>query len=92
MVIDPTVAVDAIRLVDEDRNDSYGPPEENLQRIADMWSGYLNIPITKEDVSLMMVLLKISRSKAGYCRDNAVDGVAYFLIHDSMARYEHGHK
>lgn len=92
MVIDPTVAVDAIRLVDEDRNDSYGPPEENLQRIADMWAGYLNIPITKEDVSLMMVLLKISRSKAGYCRDNAVDGVAYFLIHDSMARYEHGHK
>ena len=91
-MIDPTVAVDAIRLVDEDRNDSYGPPEENLQRIADMWAGYLNIPITKEDVSLMMVLLKISRSKAGYCRDNAVDGVAYFLIHDSMARYEHGHK
>lgn len=92
MVIDPTVAVDAIRLVDEDRNDSYGPPEQNLQRIADMWAGYLNIPITKEDVSLMMVLLKISRSKAGYSRDNAVDGVAYFLIHDSMARYEHGHK
>ena len=91
-MIDPTVAVDAIRLVDEDRNDSYGPPEENLQRIAKMWSGYLGVPITKEDVSLMMVLLKISRSKAGYSRDNAVDGVAYFLIHDSMARYEHGHK
>lgn len=34
--IDPTVAVDAIRLVDEDRNDSYGPPEENLSRIAAM--------------------------------------------------------
>jgi len=92
VVIDPTVAVDAIRLVDEDRNDSYGPPEKNLQRIANMWAGYLGIPITKEDVSLMMVLLKISRSKAGYCRDNAVDGVAYFLIHDSMARYEHAHK
>ncbi len=92
MVIDPTVAVEAIRLVDEDRNDSYGPPEENLQRIANMWGGYLGIPITKEDVSLMMVLLKISRSKAGYSRDNAVDGVAYFLIHDSMARYEHGNK
>ena len=91
-MIDPTVAVDAIRLVDEDRNDSYGPPEQNLQRIAKMWSGYLGVPITKEDVSLMMVLLKISRSKAGYSRDNAVDGVAYFLIHDSMARYEHGHK
>jgi hypothetical protein len=86
-MVDPTVAVDAIRLVDEDRNDSYGPPEENLQRIAEMWSGYLGTTVTKEDVSLMMVLLKISRSKSGYARDNAVDGVAYFLIHDSMARY-----
>ena len=87
MVIDPTVAVDAIRLVDEDRQEAYGPPEENLQRIAEMWSGYLNTPVTKEDVSLMMVLLKISRCKAGYTRDNTVDGVAYFLLHDSMARY-----
>ena len=86
-MVDPLIAVEAINLIDEDRNDSYGPPEENLQRIADMWSGYLNVPVTKEDVSLMMVLVKISRSKAGYSRDNTVDGVAYFLIHDSMARY-----
>lgn len=88
MAIDPTVAVDAIRLVDEDRNEQYGPPEQNLQRIAEMWSSYLGHRVTKEDVALMMVLVKISRSKAGYSRDNAVDGVAYFLIHDSMARYE----
>jgi hypothetical protein len=86
-MVDPTVAVDAIRLVDEDRNDSYGPPEENLKRIAEMWSGYLDKTVTAQDVALMMVLVKISRSKAGYARDNAVDGVAYFLIHDSMARY-----
>ena len=88
MSIDPTVAVEAIRLVEYDRNDSYGPPEENIRRIADMWTGYLGFPVTAEDVALMMVLVKISRSKAGYSRDNAVDGVAYFLIHDSMARYE----
>jgi|TARA_R110000803_G_scaffold201528_3_gene266350 hypothetical protein len=86
-MVDNTVAEDAIRLVNEDRNDSYGSPEENLKRIAEMWSGYLGHEVTKEDVSLMMVLLKISRSKAGYARDNAVDGVAYFLIHDNMARY-----
>lgn len=86
--VDPTVAVDAIRLVDEDRNDSYGPPEENLSRIAAMWGAYIGADITAEDVALMMVLVKISRSKAGYSRDNAVDGVAYFLIHDSLARYE----
>lgn len=86
-MIDVTVANEAIRLVSEDRNDSYGPPEENLQRIAELWQGYLGHPVTKEDVALMMVLVKISRSRAGYSRDNAVDGVAYFLIHDGMARH-----
>jgi hypothetical protein len=85
-MIDVTVANEAVRLVAEDRNDTYGPPEENLQRIADLWSGYLGHGVTKEDVALMMVLVKISRSKAGYSRDNSVDGVAYFLIHDSLAK------
>jgi hypothetical protein len=89
-MIDPTVAVDAIRLVDEDRHDQYGSYQENLSRIAGMWGNYLNVPVSAEDVALMMVLVKISRSKAGYSRDNAVDGVAYFLIHDSMARYGDG--
>lgn len=86
--IDPTVAVDAINLVEGDRHDKYGSYEENLSRIAGLWENYLNVPVTEEDVALMMVLVKISRSKAGYSRDNAVDGVAYFLIHDSLARYE----
>lgn len=88
--IDPTIAVEAIRLVDEDRQDQYGPPDENLERIAKLWSNYLNVPVSAMDVALMMVLLKISRTKAGYARDNAVDGVAYFLIYDSMARYDNG--
>lgn len=88
--IDPTVAVDAIRLVDEDRNEQYGSPEENLGRIAEMWSGYTGTKLSAMDVALMMVLVKISRSKASYIRDTTVDGVAYFLMYDSMARYEHG--
>lgn len=87
---DPTVAVDAIRMVDEERYKQYGDPKKNLKRIADMWSGYLEHPVTPEDVAMMMVMVKISRSKSRYSRDNAVDGVAYLLIHDAMARYEHG--
>jgi hypothetical protein len=85
---DPTIAVDALRLVDEDRQEKYGNYDENLSRIAEMWSGFLGTDISAMDVALMMVLVKISRSKAGYARDNAVDGVAYFLIHDSLARYD----
>lgn len=80
--------MDALRLVDEDRREKYGDYEENLSRIAGMWSSYLGTDISAMDVALMMVLLKTSRAKAGYARDNAVDGVAYFLIHDSLARYD----
>lgn len=90
--IDPTVAVDAINLVDEKRDEQYGDYTENLGRIADMWSAFLGHEITAEDVSLMMVLVKISRSRASYLRDTTVDGVAYFLMYDSMARYSHGGK
>ena len=88
LTTDPTIAVDALRLVDEDRREKYGDYEENLSRIAGMWSSYLGTDISAMDVALMMVLLKTSRAKAGYARDNAVDGVAYFLIHDSLARYD----
>lgn len=76
--------------MDEDRQEQYGDYEENLSRIAGMWSAYLGADIDAMDVALMMVLLKTSRAKAGYARDNAVDGVAYFLIHDSLARYDGG--
>ena len=86
--VDPTVAVDAINLIGGDREEKYGSYDENLSRIAALWSSYLGTKIDAMDVSLMMVLLKISRSKAGYARDNAVDGVAYFLMHDSLARYD----
>lgn len=86
--VDPTIAVDAINLVEGDRQEQYGSYDENLSRIAALWGDYLGVEVTAMDVSLMMVLLKISRSKAGYARDNAVDGVAYFLMHDSLARYD----
>ena len=89
-MVDPTVAVDAIRLVSDDRNDQYGLFADNLQRIAEMWSALIGHEITKEDVALMMVLVKISRSRASYLRDTSVDGVAYFLMYDYMARYSDG--
>ena len=58
LTTDPTVAVDALRLVDEDRQEKYGDYEENLSRIAGMWSAYLGADIDAMDVALMMVLLE----------------------------------
>lgn len=89
-MVDPTVAHEALHLVGEDRNDQYGTPEENLGRIAKMWSAYTGVEITADDVALMMVLVKVSRSRASYLRDTSVDGVAYFLMYDHLARGDHG--
>lgn len=86
-MVDPTVAVDAIRLVDGDRQSAYGTPEENLGRIAGLWEAYLKTPVTPEDVAAMMVLVKISRMKGSYKRDNTVDGIGYLLLADSFGRY-----
>jgi hypothetical protein len=73
-----------------DRNDAYGPPERNHQRIADMWSAYLNldqarsddyIEITANDVAVLMALLKIARTAEDtYHEDNYVDAAAYLAI------------
>jgi hypothetical protein len=66
-----------------ERQDSYGPVKMNLQRIADLWTAYLDreVVITAEDVAWMMVLLKMARSGAdGYHEDNYVDAAAYAAI------------
>jgi hypothetical protein len=47
----------------------------------------LALTISEENVSAMMVLLKLSRTRGGYKRDNSVDGVAYLLLADMFGRY-----
>lgn len=41
----------------------YGDPRPNHERIAGMWSAYIGHPVTAHDVAMMMVLVKVSRSK-----------------------------
>ncbi len=66
-----------------ERQDSYGPVKMNLQRIADLWTAYLDCGVTlrPESVAWMMVLLKMARSRAdGYHEDNYIDAAAYSAI------------
>lgn len=55
----------ANELVNGDRQDVYGDPHANHQRIADLWNAYLsgstNDKITPADVVAMMMLVKVSR-------------------------------
>lgn len=61
-----------------DRSEKHDDPEDSFERIADLWSGYLNYSVNSIDVANMMILLKVARSAEGYYnRDNWVDIAGY---------------
>lgn len=61
-----------------DREQDYGSPEDNFNRIANLWADYLGYPVTDTDVACMMALLKIARIQSGHAkRDNWIDLAGY---------------
>jgi len=71
---------EAQKLVDEDRQSSYGPPKESFKRLAKLWSAYLDVEITPHDACVMMTLLKISRLAYKPSKDSSTDGAAYLCL------------
>ncbi len=78
------IARRAAMITEGDRAAQHGPKELNHQNIADHWNAYLgkrlSSRLTPLDVALMMVELKIARTKAGAGRinqDNFVDMAGY---------------
>lgn len=68
------------RAVMADRNADYAPPEENFQRIADLWNLYLEGKgeVTPYDTAIMMVLVKVARVQASpHLVDHLVDIAGY---------------
>ena len=63
-----------------DRNQDYTPPEQNFQRIADLWNVYLEgrTEVTPYDTSIMMVLVKVARiMQSPHLVDHLVDIAGY---------------
>lgn len=52
---------DAAALVDGDRAGVYGPPEENLVRIAALWTVLFDRPFTAHEVAMAMAAVKLAR-------------------------------
>lgn len=52
----------AADLIDGQRREDYGPPEESFRRIADMWQAILGMPISSKQVCLLLAALKIARA------------------------------
>jgi hypothetical protein len=57
------ILTDAEALINGDRNNAYGPPGQDFERTAIMWTAYLDGRqiLEAHDVAAMMCLLKLSR-------------------------------
>ena len=82
----------ATNLTCGDRNKTYGPPQVNLQCLAEMISAYLKaqgkeVSLSAADAAMIMVLTKASRVAVNVNHDdNYVDGAAYFAIAGECAK------
>lgn len=84
---DETVAEEADRLVNGDRNEDYGPPWEDFTRTAKFASVLLEKkltePIEPREVPLLMIAVKLSRLvQSPLKRDSLTDLVGYALTYE----------
>ncbi|MFZ9845149.1 MAG: DUF6378 domain-containing protein [Candidatus Nanopelagicaceae bacterium] len=79
---------EALRLTSKDRLETHGTPYLNHRRIADLWSAYLETPITPEQVAICQALVKVARSQKSSIDDHYIDGAAYFAIAGELAAIE----
>ena len=83
-----TILNEAELLVNGDRENSYGHPTKNIERIAELWSTYTGVKLNGHDVCNMMVLLKISRHKNKYKKDNLIDICGYAYLSEILKNEE----
>ena len=76
---------EAYGIIRGERLQHYGPPTESFERIAGMWSAYIGVELTPNDVCALMVLLKQGRMRDGYHRDSAVDAAGYSALQEVLA-------
>jgi hypothetical protein len=69
---------EAAKLTAGDRNETYGPPVENMQHIADIFNAWTGRDITAREVAQLHTATKMARSQnSPMHRDSYVDSMAY---------------
>lgn len=81
--------LDEVKSILYERQGTYDKPENNFQRIADLWNAYIKSrpeknDLTPQDVALMMVLMKVAREVYQHKHDNISDGIGYFVCLEQM--------
>lgn len=72
-------------IINGERNDAYGAPENSFQIIAELWEVHLKYrtpgPLRADDTAIMMSLFKHARIYGQkWTRDNAIDACGYLAI------------
>ncbi len=75
--VDEDVLEEALRLTSGDRQNQYGPPDQDFQRTAKMWSALKGVDFTASEVAMFMICIKLSRQTHQKKRDNIVDLAGY---------------
>jgi hypothetical protein len=76
---------EAIRIVNGNRNENYGPPDKDFSRSAMIWTALLSDKLKEgcvldaENVGWMMLGIKMSRQVNKKQRDNLTDSFGYLL-------------
>lgn len=82
-----TVLQKADLIINGPRNEAYGDPRLNHQRIADLWSTYLGVPVTWVQAIHMMILLKVARlMQTPMHEDSVMDIIGYAALFDLQER------
>ena len=76
-------------IVNGARQQTYGSPEDCFATIAGLWGSYLDMSLSTTDVAMLMVLLKVARTKGrvGYA-DNYIDIAGYAACAGELANAE----
>lgn len=88
------VLEEANKIIYGDREETYGSPALNLNKIAEQWSLYMDqkygigVPLTYEDVCWMMSDLKKCRQMHMQKRDNLVDALGYIALIERIHDHE----
>ncbi len=82
----------AEQLINGDRNNQYGPPNQDFGRTAQLWTTYLDgrTHLEAHDIAVMMILLKISRIRwSPEQHDHWIDIAGYAACgHDAFTSTE----
>lgn len=81
----------ANEMVNGQREEDYGTPENNFKNIADVWSWYLDLELSALDVANMMTLMKMARIKGNsFKADSYIDAIGYLACGYEIASSDDG--